>query len=408
MASALSAVSAPRPGWLPALLGVGPPAMLFLAMLLSIARPGIAEAAALAKWPALVGLVGAGILLRRRLDTSSTLARAGIGVFLLVASASSLLGPADWRNATERVGSFWLLFAAAFLAPLPAGAYERLKAWMVIAAVCCQAVVLLSLVDAGNPDSYGNVRFRGVLNNANSLGTAAAITVVSGFARVMLGQGPWRWVALGSVLTGGLCLALSQSLSSTGATLMGCLAVLAATGRSLRPGRGLVVLGVAVAAAAHFASQDLANRQARFREINTLSRDAVWERHLQEWRLSPLWGHGFELAIEGTGAVRTGGESSYSDTFVVAGILGGLPLLVGLGAGVADGLRVVRAAGRRAPREVQLGLASAFGALIALLVNSFGEGYLMGVGNAYVVLVWVLCGGFASLAARARALRGKG
>lgn len=347
------------------------------------------------KWVILIGFT----LITSILSGLSSRSLRGIlpklfGMFIIVATTSTLIFSIDLGKGLQRILSFILLWTIAFAAPYPSDPVIRLRHWTLASFLIATAVTILSVPSALSGSGYYLGRLTGVTSNANDLGTFSMMFTVGTFS-LMVSQRKIIYCLLFPL--GFSVLFLTGSRSSFIATIGAFFALLALSGdkKLLRGAVLIFMLGLISIQAVSYVispagSQNLLNRGRDFR-----TREAVWDRQIDSFLSSPIIGSGLEIqeSVEKGLPARVGGEGSYMDILSEGGILGGTPLIIALLWGplsMFKNLRKMTAISKRYQRITWE--MCAFGLVVGILINSIGEGYMAAVGAMEPIYVWVALG----------------
>jgi hypothetical protein len=132
--------------------------------------------------------------------------------FVIAASISTALSEAVTLIAVQRVASFAIQFAVAWLFPVPTHPEVRMRVWTWSVAAVVVLVVGLSLLCFQASFAWANGRLRGVTDNANTLGGLSAIGLLLPMAVIRVRRS-WLY-SLVIMVASCICLALSQSRAS--------------------------------------------------------------------------------------------------------------------------------------------------------------------------------------------------
>jgi len=315
-------------------------------------------------------------------------------LFVVAATVSSIIAQGDIVEGLQRSISFWCLYLLATIFVIPHNPLRRIVVWTKATLLVCLAVVGISLVYGLLGRGFPAGRFAGLTANANTLGSISAMSMAGCFGQWIVHRGKKNaayWLA--AVLLAAPCLLLTQSRSALAAGAAGILAVLAIKRKWFKTAAILVVATLFLAAlqeSGMFSLGSISGREIKVRSYTLSSRFHQWTAQFDAWKRKPLLGNGLQITgLEGTG--RTGGESSYIDVLGAAGILGGVPLFLGL----LWGTRALVHLGRRFDERQDKGFfvgyyVSALGMVAAVLVNSIGEGFMAAVGAMQPIYVWIV------------------
>jgi O-antigen ligase len=309
--------------------------------------------------------------------------------FVIAASVSTALSESVTLIAIQRVASFAILFAVAWLFPVPTHPELRVKVWTWSIATVVVIVVGLSLLCYSAPFAWENGRFRGVTGNANTLAGLSAIGLLLPMAVIRVRR---YWLCgLAMVVASCICLALSQSRAAAIAAGGGVVCtLLIKKGRqsSLLMALAAIATATILAYSVHSILQDRIPSATLWRGFDLNSRSAVWQDQLDSWRRSPLVGHGLEPQLFANG-IRPGTEGSYGHTLAVVGLLGAIPLFLGFLISFISLVCWVRER-EDSPYSRETFHIVAATLVTAIFINSAAEGYLVAVGNAQIIYAWVI------------------
>lgn len=322
------------------------------------------------------------------------------GIFIIVATVSTMLFSAHLENGLQRVVSFILLWIIAFAAPFPSDPSVRLHYWTVSSLIVASVVTLSSFASIFLGGGYMSGRLAGITSNPNTLGTFSMMFTVGMFS-LILGQRKVIYYPLFAV--GFSVIFLTGSRASFISAIGALLALLSLSGhqKSLKRISLVVILVLFSIQAVMYAfsskdSQNLFNRERGFE-----TREIVWQRQIDSFLTSPLIGCGLEIqeSIASDLRARVGGEGSYTDILSVAGVLGGAPFVMALLWGLLAIFTNLRKKLARSKLNDQISWEMcAFGLLVGILINSIGEAYMAAVGAMQPIYVWVILGTVSSIA----------
>ncbi len=356
------------------------------------------------KWSTFLGFAAFCLLQHRLRIVLSSKHTWLFGIFVAVASFSSIRGAGDYSETAMRLISFWTLWVIAFLCPIPKDPVARVMIWTKILIGISAVITILSLSAYPLPIAIAGGRLKGITSNANTLGSFAMITALAGF-HLLQSYKNRRMIFAGLFLliAGAVAIFLTNSRSSTVALLAGVLVMAIVKIRRSGMSKGTIVLlvGSVLLMGAYLYVQDLRRDSDVFvdRGWDLAAREMIFRSQINAWLDAPFVGQGLDrgqphFLAAGGGHVtgRPGGESSFFDLLAVAGILGAIPLFWGF---AWSGSRLLRETKRLHSHWLSLGVAL----FVAVAVNSIGEGYLAAVGSILAIYVWMLCGAAAQLAA---------
>jgi len=242
-------------------------------------------------------------------------------------------------------------------------------------------------------------RFSGLLRmNPNTLGLLCVIAL--GFALWrLLNKTPWRWM---HILIAG-CALFTALLTQSRSALFGCVGVVLSWGLLAFPRRpalacaATLCLGVLVWSTLtrlDFVVSGLRRGEGKF----FASRVVRWQAALEDFREDPGFGKGYgvsglarEMELTGVGsvgAVIDGG--GYPAVLGSVGLVGTMPFLLAILALAAATWSTLSARGHSV-RRLYAGECASVAA--GLLVNLWGEPWLLGPGNPVHLIFWVCIGG---------------
>jgi len=324
-------------------------------------------------------------------------------LFVVSATVSSVIAQGDIVEGLERSLSFWCLYLLATIFVIPHNPLRRIVVWTRAALLVCLVVMGISLVYGLSGSGFLAGRFVGFTANANTLGNIAAMSMAGSFGQWSVHRGKKNaayWLAAALLMAP--CLLMTQSRSALAAGAAGILAVLAIKGKWLKT--AVIIVGATLFLAALQESGmlslgSISGREIKVRSYTLSSRFDQWSAQFDAWKRKPLLGNGLQITgLQGSG--RTGGESSYVDVLGAVGILGGLPLFLGLLWGTHALVRLGQSLDERKNEGLFAGYyVSALGMVVAVLVHSIGEGFMAAVGAMQPIYVWIV------LAAAGQAVR---
>ncbi len=319
----------------------------------------------------------------RRLSPGSL----GLVLFTLSASVSTLANAYDPMDALMRSLSFALLCVIACVWGVPLHPGTRIRCWTTALLTVSMGIVLASLLLLANSESFANGRFRGITCNANTLATFAAAGFVGILAYVFQAKGKWKLALLSLAGVSLLSLVLTQSRTALAAAACAVMILLLRTGRWLTLLALVATVALIVLGSAMLDLMEAGSTNFSARDYSSDTRTLLWQLQIDSWMSAPLSGHGLELRDEsGTGRVHA--EGSYFDLLSSVGLLGFLPFFWSIALGCYSLFRA-----SRLPHTPKSHSSLVTLTLVTLiLINSVGEAYLAGVGNALVIYTWVICG----------------
>lgn len=385
------------------IVGIGLVSVAFVGAVMEPELP-LAEPLATWKWSTFLGFAVFCLLQHRLRIVLSSKHTWLFGIFVAVASFSSIRGAGDYAETAMRLVSFWTLWGIAFLCPIPKDPVARVMIWTKILIGISAVVTILSLSAYPLPIAIVQGRLKGITSNANTLGSFAMITTLLGF-HVLQSYKSRRMIfgGLFLLIAGAVAIFLTNSRSSTTALLAGVLVMVLVKVMRSGMSKGTIVLLVSsvLLMGTYQYVQDSRRDSDVFvdRGWDLAAREMIFRSQINAWLDAPFAGQGLVrgqsyLLATGGGHVtgRPGGESSFFDLLAVAGILGAIPLFWGF---AWSGIRLLRETKRLHSHWLSLGVAL----FVAISVNSIGEGYLAAVGSILAIYIWMLCGAAAQLAA---------
>lgn len=333
-------------------------------------------------------------LLKRRREMRGAVQIAFL-LYVVILIGSTMITTGFSTDSVYRSASLLLVYVLAFLVPLACDWMSRqwiLRRALVLVSV---AVVVSSYVSMySGTASRSDGRFAGWMDNPNILGLYSGIAALSGLFSLNCGRSITRllWFVLASASL--VCLWLTGSRTAMAGVLISVVVTRAVVSQRLRLLVLLVRTVVILALLAIGYGVDPGGAVGHLfqeRDETVEIRQQIAQLQFDRWLRRPLLGYGlvpggFEL--EG----RFGGEGSYPEVLVSGGLLGSVALLFGVLGTVYGAARQARQAGRsgNAATRRHCELMCAF--LVFVLAAGVGESFLVGLGNAFALYLWLHAG----------------
>lgn len=236
------------------------------------------------------------------------------------------------------------------------------RLWLAAMTLGVVASIVYVLVDEWSGKLYngGYVEWVGIYYNRNSLGPVCGLGVLAALEVFRTTRGPWRLLPL---VAGGACwwvlmgtVSRSAQLATLAGLLVGVLALFTADllARHPRQTRRFAFLWMVLGATAAIAALSGWRRWVRVvGRYETLSgRAPLWRFVRQRITERPTLGHGFDafwatprstsLAVQQLGWSPPTAHNGYLEMMLSLGVAGTMPMLVMVGAGVANSARLIR------------------------------------------------------------------
>lgn len=320
-----------------------------------------------------------------------------MGFFVCVLCFSTLSNSYNIEEAALRALSFFLLYFITFIFPLfSLREHDDSKIFFGILCVC-GFYIFGSLIFIAADYSFSGGRMRGITNNANTLGSLAAIFITGYYGYIKCAKHAHgivtKLITYGLLLLSIVIVYLTQSRSAMAATVTGVLCIQF----YFRNYRNMVIFVFTILLVYFFLnvindifSVELLSDLYAEREYGGEGRTTIWQEQLDRFYTSPLIGVGMEIRTD-ISTARRGGESSFTELLATTGLLGFIPFMSSIIMVFKYNIININGFFSKAIRDSHPNLrAPLLGMMVTVITNSIGEGFIAAVGSLPSIVFWFL------------------